>query len=228
MNDVIDFTQTGKYRTEIFPISYYKCNIPDNQMLKSLLVSKIMKDAEELKHNVPKGWITNKLMTSFGGEKPGKEIFFGKDRFFQSILEKKYAYCLDKFFDDFYEIAIDQIWYNCYVNDEYQEIHDHTGSIFAPCTFSCIHFLSFDKTRHKPVCFYDPLQSIKYATSLEFGSHNYSNNYFPEIEEGDFIMFPSYLMHSVYPSVPTPDYPRITIALNIQVIKYGNWKISQY
>jgi len=228
MNLITDFSQTGKYRTQLFPVSYYKCNIRDNSMLKELLVDKIVENAKELKNNIPNGWITNKLMTSFGGEKPGKEIFFGEDRYFQAILEKKYGECLDKFFDDFYEIAVDDIWYNCYTEGEYQEQHDHVGNIFAPSTFSCIHFLSFNKEIHKPVAFYDPIEDLRTGTSLEFGSHKYESVYFADINEGDFIMFPSYLKHSVYPSPHTPDYPRITIALNLQVIKYGNHTLIQY
>jgi hypothetical protein len=34
-------------------------------------------------------------------------------------------------------------------------------------------------------------------------------------------MFPSYLIHSVEPSPPTLDYPRITISMNIRVMEYG-------
>jgi hypothetical protein len=39
--------------------------------------------------------------------------------------------------------------------------------------------------------------------------------------EGDFIMFPSYLRHCVYPSPSTPDYPRITISMNFKVLEYS-------
>ena len=37
-------------------------------------------------------------------------------------------------------------------------------------------------------------------------------------------MFPSFLRHSVYPSPPTPDYPRITISFNVVVSEYGTQK----
>jgi hypothetical protein len=182
-----------------------------------------MEDVKDL--SIPEGWFTNKLMTSFMGEKPGKEIFFGEDRTYQSLLETRYANCLDQFFDNVpYQIAIDEIWYNCYVDGEFQEAHDHLSrqnGAYYPAHFSCIHFLSFDPTRHKAVRFHDPIEQIR-CTSYELEGNNYSEHHYPDIQEGDFIMFPSHLVHSVEPSPPTLDYPRITIAMNIRVLEYGN------
>jgi hypothetical protein len=210
-------------RVQIFPVTYFKASIEDNDTVKKLLAPKIMEDAKDLP--IPEGWFTNKLMTSFMGEKPGKEIFFGKDRTYQSLLETRYANCLDQFFGNvIYKIAIDEIWYNCYVDGEYQESHDHLShpnSLRDSAHFSCVHFLSFDPTRHKAVRFHDPIEQIR-STSYEFGCNNNSSRYYPNIQEGDFIMFPSYLMHSVEPSPSTLDYPRITISMNIRVLEYGN------
>jgi hypothetical protein len=207
----------------IFPVTYFKAPVEDNDTAKKLLVPKIMEDVKDLP--IPEGWFTNKLMTSFMGEKPGKEIFFGEDRTYQSLLETRYANCLDQFFDNVpYQIAIDEIWYNCYVDGEFQEAHDHLSrqnGMYYPAHFSCIHFLSFDPTRHKAVRFHDPIEQIR-CTSYELEGSNYSEHYYPDIQEGDFIMFPSYLIHSVEPSPPTLDYPRITIAMNIRVLQYGN------
>jgi hypothetical protein len=208
---------------QIFPITYFKAPVEDNDTAKKLLVPKIMEDVKDL--SIPEGWFTNKLMTSFMGEKPGKEIFFGEDRTYQSLLETRYANCLDQFFDNVpYQIAIDEIWYNCYVDGEFQEAHDHLSrqnSAYYPAHFSCIHFLSFDPTRHKAVRFHDPIEQIR-CTSYELEGNNYSDHHYPDIQEGDFIMFPSHLVHSVEPSPPTLDYPRITIAMNIRVLEYGN------
>jgi hypothetical protein len=201
----------------IFPILYFKDNIEDNQEIKDLLVDKIVRDSENLK--IPENWSTNKIRTSFLGETPGKEIFFGEDRTYQSVLEKRYSRCLDNFFENVsYTISIDEIWYNCYINGEYQEFHDHLGGPLSISHYSCVHFLSFDSNRHKPIKFQDPSAPIRTAIEL---SNNYKPNYYPDIKEGDFIMFPSYLRHSVEPSPSTPDYPRITIAMNIKILEYG-------
>jgi hypothetical protein len=56
--------------------------------------------------------------------------------------------------------------------------------------------------------------------SVELDRNNYAHTWYPELKEGDFIMFPSYLSHSVKPGKPTPDYPRITIAFNFRVLDY--------
>jgi hypothetical protein len=208
-----------KNRIPIFPVSFFHSKVENNDEIKEMLVPKILKDSEELP--IPEGWFTHKLKTSFSGEKPGKEIFFGEDNTYQSILEKKYAKCLDSFFDCTYQIMIDEIWYNCYLDGEYQEEHDHLGGPFNLVHFSCIHFLSFDDSRHKPPKFRDPLDQIR-NTSLEFDRNQYNHSYQPNIEEGDFIMFPSYLKHSVEPCKDTKDYPRITIAMNIKVLQYGD------
>jgi len=208
-------------RIQIFPITYFKSPVDDNESVKKILVPKIMEDAKDLP--IPEGWFTNKLMTSFMGEKPGKEIFFGEDRTYQSLLEPRYANCLDSFFNNVpYEILINEIWYNCYIDGEFQEAHDHLiapRNNYSTSHFSCIHFLSFDKKRHNPVSFHDPIEQIR-CFSYELNGNEYNSKIYPDINEGDFIMFPSYLIHSVEPSPKTIDYPRITIAMNIRVLKY--------
>ena len=207
-----------KSRVPIFPVSFFHSKVENNDEIKNLLVSKIEEDSKEL--SIPEGWITDKLKTSYSGEKKGKEIFFGEDNTYQTILEKKYAKCLDSFFDATYTIMIDEIWYNCYTDGEYQEPHDHLGGGLDKCHFSCIHYLSFDKTRHKSTNFCDPLNKIR-NLSFELNRNEYELTYTPDIEEGDFIMFPSYLDHFVEPSISTEDYPRITIAMNIGLLQYG-------
>ena len=88
-------------------------------------------------------------------------------------------------------------WYQVYKDSEYQEWHEH-----SPSTLSAIHFLKFDE-EHKAPVFRDP--------------NNKSNTYTPEVEEGDIIIFPSYVQHCV----PEAQYRnhRATIALNLNLTK---------
>lgn len=201
---------------KVFPITYYHLSMTDNDKLKDLLIDKIVKDAKNLE--IPEGWFTNKLMTSFDGEPRGKEIFFGEDDTYQKVLEKRYGACINAIFDAPYKIDIDEIWYNVYMNGEWQEEHDHVGGPHGS-HYSCIHFLSFDPKIHQPVEFRDPLSQLR-NLSVELDRNNYAHTWYPELKEGDFIMFPSYLSHSVKPGKPTPDYPRITIAFNFRVLDY--------
>lgn len=201
---------------KVFPITYYHLSMTDNDILKDLLLDKIVADAKNLE--IPEGWFTNKLMTSFDGEPRGKEIFFGEDDTYQKVLEKRYGACINAIFDAPYKIDIDEIWYNVYMNGEWQEEHDHVGGPHGS-HYSCIHFLSFDPKIHQPVEFRDPLSQLR-NLSVELDRNNYAHTWYPELKEGDFIMFPSYLSHSVKPGKPTPDYPRITIAFNFRVLDY--------
>ena len=205
-------------RVPIFPVSYYKDNIQNNQELKDLIVPKIMNSIDDLE--VPQLWFTNKIKTSFLGEKQGKEVLMNKDQIILSRLQQEYEKCLNKFFEDtHHSISVDKLWYNCYVDGEFQEMHCHVGQPSNRPHFSCVHFLSFDSTRHKPVVFEDPIYQLR-VLSVEMIGNQYSSEHYPDIREGDFIMFPSYLRHCVYPSPSTPDYPRITISMNFKVLEY--------
>ena len=221
VNDVVNFTSNPKDRVQIFPLTYYHVHISSNDQLKKVLLNKIVEDAKELK--VPEGWFTNKLMTSFNGEPTGREIFFGENTEYQDMLTKVYTECFNKIFDRKFEVSIDDIWYNVYVDGEYQENHDHLGYGTSPSHFSCIHFLSFDEKNHEPVIFRDPHRQLR-NLSIELDKNNYSDDWVPNIREGDLLMFPSYLSHEVRPGKPTPDYPRISIAFNFRVLYYESKK----
>jgi len=213
---ILEKPKSTDFVCKVFPITYYHLSMTDNDMLKDLLVDKIVADAKNLE--IPEGWFTNKLMTSFDGEPRGKEIFFGEDDTYQKVLEKRYGACINAIFDAPYKIDIDEIWYNVYMNGEWQEEHDHVGGPHGS-HYSCIHFLSFDPKIHQPVEFRDPLSQLR-NLSVELDRNNYDHTWYPDIKEGDFIMFPSYLAHSVKPGKATPDYPRITIAFNFRVLDY--------
>jgi len=216
VSNQVPLVRTEDFVRKVFPITYYHLSMNDNDKLKELLVDKIVRDAKDLE--IPDGWFTNKLMTSFDGEPRGKEIFFGEDQSYQKVLEKRYGACINAIFDAPYKIDIDEIWYNVYINGEWQEDHDHVGGPYGS-HYSCIHFLSFNPEIHQPVQFRDPIAQLR-NLSVELDRNNYSHTWMPNIKEGDFIMFPSYLSHCVKPGKPTPDYPRITIAFNFRVLEY--------
>ena len=62
---------------------------------------------------------------------------------------------------------------------------------------------------------------------MEMDSNHYRNRYYPKVTEGSLIMFPCYLEHFVKKGPPTPNYPRITIAFNLTVTKYGERTAKQ-
>ena len=73
-----------------------------------------------------------------------------------------------------------------------------------------------DKTRHKPIVFHDPIEALR-DSSFNF---TVKSKFCPDVSEGDWVMFPSYLYHSVPTQPSTPDYPRITISWNMQITNF--------
>ncbi len=204
-------------RHTIFPVSVYHGHVPDNDLLKNLLIPFIKETKDS--NQIPTEWMTNKVNTSWQNEETCRKMVEGSRG---KELISQYTKVLDDFFDEKYSIKISGVWYNYYVDGEWQEKHNHLSIPLHTdiAHFSCIHFLSFDKENHNPVTFVDPLKDIR-CHSLEFNSHGYYQKVSPHVTEGEFIMFPSYLEHEVKKGKPTPDYPRITISFNIEVTKYG-------
>ena len=200
--------------TEVFPVTVFKTRIDSNEILKNYLVEPILENLDDLV--IPEDWTTNKIKTSFSGEPVGREVIEKH----KSLLEKNYRRCIDEFFDLEYDCRFTNIWYNVYQDGEYQEFHDHLGTTINPIHFAFIHFLSYDKEEHQPPEFLDPLKFVRHS-SLELLTNRCGEVYVPDIEEGDLLMFPSYLQHCVPPGKKT-NKPRITISFNITVTQYGD------
>ena len=199
----------------IFPITIYKTRIEDNDFLKEKIVSGVEKALPEL--DSPEDWATDNLKTSFEGEPKGKEVLVGKNH---ALLKGYYSNALSKIFDK--EITweiVDDIWYNYYEKGSYQELHEHIADPFEKIHFSCIHYLSYDKDVHTPAEFHDPISSIR-AHSLTLDKDFVGDYFVSQVEEGDLIMFPSYLEHRVLPQ-KVSDIPRITLSFNFRLLRYG-------
>ena len=209
----------SRYRKEVFPISIFHGGVEDNNKLKELIIPFVENTKNDRNNEIPNGWLTNDLTTSFNNGEVNK-VLLDDNHEIGRELRGQYFNVLNQFFDDNFEVKLQGMWYNLYRNGEWQEAHTHLGGL-APIHFACIHFLSFNPQIHTPVCFLDPLVTQR-ALSLEMQSNRYSEKYRPRVKEGDFLMFPSYLPHEVSPSAATPDYPRITLSFNIEVLKYGS------
>ena len=193
---------------ELFPVTVFKGQVSNNEILKNLLVSEILNESKDLE--IPEDWTTHKVRTSFSTQ---------SNILNQDELTSQYIDCMRDVFDKDFDVSINKIWYNVYTDGEYQEVHDHLGSLFEPSHFSFIHFLCFDNENHNPPEFRDPLSQLR-TTSLELERNNCGEVYVPDVTEGDLIMFPSYLQHCVPPGKKT-EYPRITISFNVKVQHYG-------
>jgi len=194
-------------RKTIFPISFYQGQLENNEKLKQELLPHI--DATKFRANG--NFINDKIITTYGQEDVNQFLYQSSE------LKRQYYDMIKSFCGDDYTIGVSDVWYNYFHNSEYHEIHDHVSeSIDKKCQFACVHYLCYDKKVHKPVYFQDPIYLLR-KHSVEFDSHDYSEEFWPDINEGDLIMFPSYLLHRVEANKPTPNNPRITISFNIEL-----------
>jgi hypothetical protein len=200
------------YRKAIFPTYIYQYNIKGkNKVLKELLIPKMkqyLKDYPAIDKS-PHGWLSDHIITSWGRNSINQKLFVNPSEVRDCYMEH-FAKIFGMSQTD--SILYSDAWFNYYVDGEYQEPHDHVNPEYNTPDphFSAIHFLQFDKERHRPVEFVDPNSKLNRR-------HIRSDRYEPYIEEGDIIIFPCHLTHFVPPSKPTPDYPRITVAFNINI-----------
>ena len=183
----------------LFTTYFWKLKVSNHESIKSRYLQSFIDGYENNIYDIPEGWVTHKCHTSFSESKlMDRDICDEYASIFDSIFNKKWT-------GNF------ECWYQVYKNDEYQEWHDH-----MPSTLSAIHFLNFKK-EHKVPMFQDPIRNLK-ATMNHAGLNERmleTDKYTPEVEEGDIIIFPSYLQHTV----PAGKYNshRVTIALNLNV-----------
>ena len=67
-----------RYRNKIFPVTYYKDSIENNDEIKNVLLPILGERYKDLKP--PESWITNKLHTSFDDD--SDDLFFGEHNFY--------------------------------------------------------------------------------------------------------------------------------------------------
>lgn len=210
------------YRKEIFPISIYHSSVEDHKRLKSLImpfINNAIKD-RGVDNKPPDGWLTDNLITSFSDEDV-RDSLFNPDNNMGKELRYQFLKVLDSFFlANPWQIDVEHIWYNYYVNGEWQESHKHLGGL-THAHFAFVYLVSYNPKIHSPLVFNDPLETHR-SISPRLDPNENDGKYFVKAKEGDVIMFPTWLEHHVRPGKPTPNYPRISIAMNIKMQRYGD------
>lgn len=186
---------------DIFPTRIFKYKLESQEEIKSKYLQDMIDAYEEDKYDIPEGWVTDKVSTSFNSE--NNQII--KD------TPDEYGEIFDKLFDREWKGNF-QFWHSVYKNGESQEVHNH-----LPAMWSGIHFLKFDKKEHKPPIFFDP---SRLAKSFNVVYHQGEDKFIPDVEEGDLIIFPSYLEHCV--PAGYYDTHRITVAVNLKISYVAN------
>ena len=161
-------------KVEAFPTLLYRYHLEDQDPIKAR-VEEYYKD-NKLKENTPDQWNCN-LFTSYGsGKFPIGE-------------------CLDAFtptLDEFQtesqsygNMILTDLWLNVYESQNWQEKHIH-----SPGQWSGVYYVHFDPNEHKATNFYHPCETLLATAGIT------QNTLVPWVQEGDMIIFPSWLEHA--------------------------------
>jgi|TARA_Y100000015_G_scaffold17015_1_gene16376 hypothetical protein len=205
------------YKRALFPVTLYHTNVRENSVIQREILSSIQKCYEEKELPIPNGWLTDKLTTSFDQDELNHKIFESEK------IHELYMKYVSSIFDKPVSFSLEDMWFNYYIDGEYQEEHHHINPtpFLPPVHFSCVHYLKYDEEEHVPTTFHDPISTLR-CHSFEIESNYYREKWSPKVKEGDLLIFPSYLVHHVEKSKPTPDNPRITVAFNLRLLTYGD------
>lgn len=185
----------------LFPQFYYHGEVENHQQLKDKLLSELTDD----KLSQPKEWNCS-VQSSFETENN-----FSWDYFYECIKPNLLDMHQQLKGNPLHQFTMTEAWLNKYGRGDSQEVHTHIGA--DNCTFSCSYFAQYALNDAR-FLFYDPDQTKHLG---EFTKH-YSgvvNTWFPDVQEGDIIIFPSWLHHQVEPH--RSDTTRITVSANFKV-----------
>ena len=185
----------------LFPQFYYHGEVEKHQELKDKLLSELTDD----KLSQPKEWNCS-VQSSFETDNN-----FSWDYFYECIKPNLIDMHQQLNGNPLHQFKMTEAWLNKYERGDSQEVHTHIGA--DNCTFSCSYFAQYALNDAR-FLFYDPDQTKHLG---EFTKH-YSgvvNTWFPDVQEGDIIIFPSWLHHQVEPH--RSDTTRITVSANFKV-----------
>ena len=187
----------------LFPKWYYHGEVHNHQYLKQLLLEEL-NDAT-LKQ--PEEWNCT-LQSSFSSESNLED--FSWDIFYDSIKPNLKQMHEELGGKPTTSIAMTEGWVNAYHKGDMQEVHTHVGG--EDCTFSCSYFVQYEKEDAKFI-FYDPDQAKHLGNFSKY--YPSVNTWFPDITEGDIIIFPCHQHHQV--AIQQTDNTRVTVSANFAI-----------
>ena len=188
----------------LFPGFYYHGEVPSHQYLKRLF----LKELDDAQLNNPSEWNCN-LSSSFDSSTNLTD--FSWDVFEKAIQDSLMDMHMKLGGDVNNRISMFESWINVYNQGDMQDVHTHAGG--DDCTFSCAYFLDYIPEEDANFIFYYPDQNIHIGNFSKYYPVN--TTWFPEVKEGDIIIFPAYQHHQV--SMQQSKHKRITISANFKV-----------
>ena len=121
-----------------------------------------------------------------------------------------------------FEFECQIVNYTCLSNSNYMDSHIHSGT-----DFTAVHYIQFDKKHHTSTMYENGLPHAQHILQLRpelikilSKTHNSNSwayrNWILDVEEDDFVLSPSYLMHRIIPQ-NSKNKNRITLVLNINL-----------
>ena len=185
----------------LFPQFYYHGEVENHQQLKDKLLSELTDD----KLSQPKECNCS-VQSSFETDNN-----FSWDYFYECIKPNLIYMHQQLNGNPLHQFKMTEAWLNKYERGDSQEVHTHIGA--DNCTFSCSYFAQYALNDAR-FLFYDPDQTKHLG---EFTKHydGVVNTWFPDVQEGDIIIFPSWIHHQVEPH--RSDTTRITVSANFKI-----------
>lgn len=178
----------------IFPEIYFHYKVQNHQQFKKYLLSNYSSDPAES----PSNWNCNVKSLSIDAN----DIV----PYLTPVL-KEFCKELDKKLNFF----VKDSWLNFYNQNDFQEIHGHS----ADAQLSMVYFVNYNPVTDGKFYFfnrnYTDRELSKFSTLID-KFQAVMSNWYPNIEEGDILIFPSYLLHGVRPHESNTQ--RITLAVN--------------
>lgn len=188
----------------LFAVPVIKVRLPEHAALKEQFLPEMLRHYEANDFEKPEFWETDRVHSSFST--PIKQTVIQSMPPPYENLIRQYVRA---------ERFTAHVWHNVYwKHEEYQERHHH-----IPNHISLIHFLSFDRSEHKAPEFYDPARQIKaYVAHDAIPKDVFEDKVVIDVDEGDVLIFPSYLDHRV----PAGKYknPRVTVSINVALFSH--------
>jgi hypothetical protein len=179
-----------------------RAQIYETPALKQKFLPEILRRYEAKFYAKPKSFETDRIHTSFGAPAVTQVI---------NPLPTPYEQLIRSFVStERYKADVSHSVY--WSGGEYREQHHN-----LPSHLSIRHFLAFDRGEHKLPIFYDPAGLVKAHCHLgPIQADIWTGEETFEVYEGDAIVFPSYLEHSISPGKYTK--PMVVVSLDVTLL----------
>lgn len=172
------------FALKLFPVTVYLIKDTGWENYKDYLLTSI-KDQKD-----PAYWERDGFYTDYGKEQPWRETIWNE------FMEPQVSSLLKDS-----NTKLQDIWCQQYINQAGFTAHQH-----QTVGFSCVLYAQFDPEVHWGTSMFRPYLDPNDLT-------NSGSVTTPEVEEGNIVVFPSWLLHQVTPS--DTEKPRTIVAFNL-------------